>query len=84
MLRRRSARLSFRYRSLLVPLLLLLLHLGCARACRELLSSGCSCTDERSKGHAAQAGARKRVSCVGKELTETPRASLMPNRTVSL
>ncbi|KAM9474884.1 adhesion G protein-coupled receptor A2 [Clarias gariepinus] len=84
MLRRRSARLSFRYRSLLVLLLLLLLHLGCARACREILSSGCSCTDERSKGHAAQAGARKRVSCVGKELTETPRASLMPNRTVSL
>ncbi|MCI4381174.1 hypothetical protein PGIGA_G00248810 [Pangasianodon gigas] len=79
---RRSARVSFRGRSLLVLLLLLLL--GFARACRELLSSGCSCTDERAKGHTAQAGARKRVSCAGKELTETPEANLMPNRTISL
>ncbi|XP_027022968.1 adhesion G protein-coupled receptor A2 isoform X1 [Tachysurus fulvidraco] len=77
----RSARASFRGRSLLVLLLLLL---GFVRACRELLSSGCSCTDERAKGHTAQAGARKRVSCAGKELTETPEASLMPNRTISL
>ncbi|TSO88128.1 Adhesion G protein-coupled receptor A2 [Bagarius yarrelli] len=65
-------------------LLVLLLLLGCARTCRELLSSGCSCTDERVKGHTGQAGARKRVSCAGKELTETPDASLMPNRTISL
>lgn len=81
---RRSARASFRGRSLLVLLLLLLLLLGFARACRELLSSGCSCTDERVKGHTAQAGARKRVNCAGKELTDTPEASLMPNRTISL
>ncbi|KAI5622050.1 adhesion G protein-coupled receptor A2 precursor [Silurus asotus] len=84
---RGGARASFRGRS---PLLVLALALllptlpGFARACRELLSSGCSCTDERAKGHAAQSGARKRVSCAGKELTETPEANLMPNRTISL
>lgn len=80
---RRGARASFRGRSLLVLALLLLL-LGFARACRELLSSGCSCQVERAKGHTVQAGARQRVSCASKELTETPEVSLMPNRTISL
>ncbi|XP_051525299.1 adhesion G protein-coupled receptor A2 [Myxocyprinus asiaticus] len=68
--------------------LLLLLH-GSASECRviegcpELLSSGCSCTEDRAKAHSAP-GARRKVSCVGKELTETPEVSLLPNRTVSL
>ncbi|XP_051510132.1 adhesion G protein-coupled receptor A2-like isoform X1 [Myxocyprinus asiaticus] len=68
--------------------LLLLLH-GSASECRvsegcpELLSSGCSCTEDRAKAHPAP-GARRKVSCGGKELTETPEVSLLPNRTVSL
>lgn len=81
---RRSARVSFGGRSLLALLLLLFPLLGFARACRELLSSGCSCTDERTKSHTVQAGARRRVSCAGKELTDTPEPNLMPNRTISL
>ncbi|XP_016105815.1 G-protein coupled receptor 124-like [Sinocyclocheilus grahami] len=62
--------------------LLLLLHRVSA-GCPELLSSGCSCAEDRGKAHAAP-GARRKVSCVGKELTETPEVSLLPNRTVSL
>uniref|UniRef100_A0A8C2KI53 Adhesion G protein-coupled receptor A2 n=1 Tax=Cyprinus carpio TaxID=7962 RepID=A0A8C2KI53_CYPCA len=62
--------------------LLLLLHRVSA-GCPELLSSGCSCAEDRGKAHSAP-GARRKVSCVGKELTETPEVSLLPNRTVSL
>ncbi|XP_068594413.1 adhesion G protein-coupled receptor A2 [Brachionichthys hirsutus] len=56
-----------------------------SRACPGLLasSSGCSCTDERSKAHGVQAVGR-RVSCSKEELTEPPGASLLPNRTVTL
>uniref|UniRef100_A0A8C1Y2A7 Adhesion G protein-coupled receptor A2 n=1 Tax=Cyprinus carpio TaxID=7962 RepID=A0A8C1Y2A7_CYPCA len=50
--------------------LLLLLHRVSA-GCPELLSSGCSCAEDRGKAHSAP-GARRKVSCVGKELTETP------------
>ncbi|XP_026880831.2 adhesion G protein-coupled receptor A2 isoform X2 [Electrophorus electricus] len=69
----------------LLLLLVLLIASECrlAQACPELVSSGCSCTDERTKAHSAQA-ARKRVSCAGKELTEIPEVSLLPNRTISL
>lgn len=68
--------------------LLLFLHSGAPEGrviegCPELLSSGCSCTEDRAKAHPAP-GARRKVSCVGKELTETPEVSLLPNRTVSL
>ncbi|XP_051965292.1 adhesion G protein-coupled receptor A2 [Xyrauchen texanus] len=68
--------------------LLLLLHSSTSECrvtegCPELLSSGCSCTEDRAKAHAAP-GARRKVSCGGKELTETPEVSLLPNRTVSL
>ncbi|KAA0713708.1 Adhesion G protein-coupled receptor A2 [Triplophysa tibetana] len=51
--------------------------------CPELLSSGCSCSEERGKAHPAP-GARRKVSCGGKELTETPEVSLLPSGTVSL
>uniref|UniRef100_A0A8C1RVV6 Adhesion G protein-coupled receptor A2 n=1 Tax=Cyprinus carpio TaxID=7962 RepID=A0A8C1RVV6_CYPCA len=61
---------------------LLLLHRVSA-GCPELLSSGCSCAEDRGKAHTAP-GARRKVSCVGKELTETPEISLLPNRTISL
>ncbi|XP_034004579.1 adhesion G protein-coupled receptor A2 [Trematomus bernacchii] len=72
-------------------LVLMLLLLLCAsgprlsQACPGLLasSSGCSCTDERSKAHSVQAVGR-RVSCSKEELTEPPDASLLPNRTVTL
>ncbi|XDV48634.1 hypothetical protein PO909_018021 [Leuciscus waleckii] len=50
--------------------LLLLLHRVSA-GCPELLSSGCSCAEDRGKAHPAP-GARRKVSCGGKELTETP------------
>ncbi|KAJ8378059.1 hypothetical protein AAFF_G00248540 [Aldrovandia affinis] len=53
------------------------------QACPGLTTSGCSCTDERTKAHAASS-VRKRVSCSGEELAETPQASLLPNRTVTL
>lgn len=69
---------------LFARLALLLLVCGCARACRELLSNGCSCKEDRAKAHAVQAGTRRRVNCAGKELTETPRVNLLPNRTLSL
>lgn len=49
----------------------------------ELLTSGCTCTDERVKAHTTP-GVRKRVSCSSDELTETPEANLLPNRTVTL
>ncbi|KAK9970335.1 hypothetical protein ABG768_026283, partial [Culter alburnus] len=62
--------------------LLLLLHRASA-GCPELLSSGCSCAEDRGKAHSVP-GARRKVSCGGKELTETPEVSLLPNRTVSL
>ncbi|XP_034451519.1 adhesion G protein-coupled receptor A2 [Hippoglossus hippoglossus] len=68
-------------------LLLLLAASGprLSQACPGLLAStsGCSCTDERSKAHGAQALGR-RVSCTKEELTEPPDPSLMPNRTVTL
>ncbi|XP_060927586.1 adhesion G protein-coupled receptor A2 [Limanda limanda] len=71
-----------------VLMLLLLLAASGPRlcqACPGLLAStsGCSCTDERSKAHGAQALGR-RVSCTKEELTEPPDPSLMPNRTVTL
>uniref|UniRef100_A0A8C9Y4Y0 Adhesion G protein-coupled receptor A2 n=1 Tax=Sander lucioperca TaxID=283035 RepID=A0A8C9Y4Y0_SANLU len=71
----------------LVLMLLLLLLSGPepSRACPGLLAStgGCSCTEERSKGHGVQVLGR-RVSCSKEELTEPPDASLLPNRTVTL
>ncbi|KAM6945123.1 adhesion G protein-coupled receptor A2 [Lycodopsis pacificus] len=56
-----------------------------SQACPGLLAStsGCSCTDERSKTHGAQAFGR-RVSCSKEELPEPPDAGLLPNRTVTL
>ncbi|XP_008280530.1 adhesion G protein-coupled receptor A2 isoform X2 [Stegastes partitus] len=71
--------------------LVLMLLLLCAteprlsQACPGLLTStsGCSCTDERSKAHGVQAVGR-RVTCSKKELTELPDAGLLPNRTVTL
>ncbi|XP_078107693.1 adhesion G protein-coupled receptor A2 isoform X2 [Sander vitreus] len=72
---------------LVLMLLLLLLLSGPepSRACPGLLAStgGCSCTEERSKGHGVQVLGR-RVSCSKEELTEPPDASLLPNRTVTL
>ncbi|XP_061674509.1 adhesion G protein-coupled receptor A2 isoform X2 [Syngnathoides biaculeatus] len=72
-------------RLVLMLLLLLLAAVGPppARACRGPL--GCSCAEERSKAHGAQAapGGRK-VSCAKEELSEAPDASLLPNRTVTL
>ncbi|XP_068461101.1 adhesion G protein-coupled receptor A2-like [Clinocottus analis] len=69
-------------------LMLLLLSVSeprLSQACPGLLAStsGCSCTDERSKTHGIQAFGR-RVSCSKEELTEPPDAGLMPNRTVTL
>lgn len=71
--------------------LVLMLLLLCAseprlsQACPGLLAStsGCSCTDERSKAPGVQAVGR-RVSCSKEELTEPPDASLLPNRTAIL
>lgn len=56
-----------------------------SQACPGLLAStsGCSCTDERTKAHSVQAVGR-RVSCSKEELSEPPEASLLPNRTVIL
>ncbi|XP_068167414.1 LOW QUALITY PROTEIN: adhesion G protein-coupled receptor A2 [Antennarius striatus] len=56
-----------------------------SQACPGLLAStsGCSCTDERSKAHGVQAVGR-RVSCSKEELTEPPDPNLLPNRTVTL
>ncbi|XP_032372862.1 adhesion G protein-coupled receptor A2 [Etheostoma spectabile] len=69
----------------LVLMLLLLSGPEPSRACPGLLAStgGCSCTEERSKGHGVQVLGR-RVSCNKEELTEPPDASLLPNRTVTL
>uniref|UniRef100_A0A671UBR3 Adhesion G protein-coupled receptor A2 n=1 Tax=Sparus aurata TaxID=8175 RepID=A0A671UBR3_SPAAU len=54
-------------------------------ACSDLLAStsGCSCTDERSKPHGVQAVGSK-VSCTKEELSEPPDGNLLPNRTVTL
>ncbi|KAM6954313.1 adhesion G protein-coupled receptor A2 [Aplochiton taeniatus] len=73
---------------LLGRLLLMLLMLSTAEprlshACPDLLTTGCTCTEERSKGHHTTA-ARRRVSCANEELSETPDARLLPNRTVTL
>ncbi|KAM6930340.1 adhesion G protein-coupled receptor A2 isoform 2-T3 [Xenentodon cancila] len=56
-----------------------------SQACSGLLAStsGCSCTDERTKAHSVQAVGR-RVSCSKEELLELPDASLLPNRTITL
>ncbi|KAJ8285873.1 hypothetical protein GJAV_G00031950 [Gymnothorax javanicus] len=69
-------------------LLLLLYFLAASesrlvQACPGLITSGCSCTDERPKAHTTTS-ARKRVSCSGEELSEIPQISLLPNRTVTL
>ena len=73
-----------------VRLVLMLLLLSASeprpsQACPRLLAStsGCSCTDERSKAHGVPAPGR-RVSCSKEELTEPPDPSLLPNRTVTL
>ncbi|XP_056138643.1 adhesion G protein-coupled receptor A2 isoform X2 [Lampris incognitus] len=73
---------------LLGRLLLMLLLLSASesrlsQACPDLISSSCSCTDERPKAHGASAPGR-RVSCNKEELSEIPDASLLPNRTVTL
>lgn len=56
-----------------------------SQACSDLLAStsGCSCTDERSKPHGVQAVGSK-VSCTKEELSEPPDGNLLPNRTVTL
>ncbi|XP_030622156.1 adhesion G protein-coupled receptor A2 [Chanos chanos] len=69
-------------------LLLLLIFLTVSESrhsetCPGLISTGCSCSEERSKSHSSPAP-RKKVSCVGEELTETPEPSLLPNHTVTL
>nr|XP_006625534.1 PREDICTED: G-protein coupled receptor 124 [Lepisosteus oculatus] len=54
-----------------------------AKACSELTTiSGCRCNDDRSKSHVT--ASRKKVSCIGEELTEPPQARLLPNLTVTL
>ncbi|XP_072538490.1 adhesion G protein-coupled receptor A2 isoform X1 [Salminus brasiliensis] len=68
-------------RARVLPALLLALALvPLARACQGLSASGCNCAEERAKG----SGSRKRVSCTGRELTEPPGASALPNKTASL
>lgn len=66
-------------------LMLLLLSYEFSHACPGLLAStsGCSCTDDRSKAHGVQPVGKK-VSCSKEELTELPDVSLLPNRTVTL
>lgn len=56
-----------------------------SQACPGLLAStsGCSCTEERSKAHGVQSLGR-RVSCSKEELSEPPDPSLLPNRTATL
>ncbi|KAL0979422.1 hypothetical protein UPYG_G00184870 [Umbra pygmaea] len=73
---------------LLGRLLLMLVLLSASESrssesCPGLITSGCICTDERSKDHPSPAG-RKRVSCGSEELSETPEPGLLPNRTVTL
>ena len=71
----------------LLLLMLLLLRASESRlsqqACPGLITSSCSCTDERSKPHSTSV-VGKRVSCSKEDLSETPDASLLPNRTVTL
>uniref|UniRef100_A0A673C221 Adhesion G protein-coupled receptor A2 n=1 Tax=Sphaeramia orbicularis TaxID=375764 RepID=A0A673C221_9TELE len=57
-----------------------------SQACPGLIAStsGCSCTDERSKAHGGVQAFGRRVSCSKEELSEPPDASLLPNRTVTL
>lgn len=72
-------------------LVLMLLLLLCtteprlSQPCPGLLASfsACSCADERSKAHGAQAVGR-RVSCSKEDLLEPPEASLLPDGTVNL
>lgn len=54
-----------------------------SQSCPGLITSGCSCTDERSKAHSSPV-VRRRVSCSNEDLSETPDVSLLPNRTVTL
>lgn len=56
-----------------------------SRGCPGLLAStsGCSCSEERSKAHGVQV-VGKRISCSKEELLELPDVSLFPNRTVTL
>ncbi|XP_028655007.1 adhesion G protein-coupled receptor A2 [Erpetoichthys calabaricus] len=54
-----------------------------AEGCPDLVTSRCSCTDERSKVHTTPT-VRKKVICSGEELLEPPHPSLLPNRTVTL
>ncbi|XP_041856309.1 adhesion G protein-coupled receptor A2 [Melanotaenia boesemani] len=69
----------------LMLLLLSASELRLSQACPGLLAStsGCSCTEERSKAHGVQAVGR-RVSCSKAELVDLPDAGLLPNRTVTL
>ncbi|KAM4616137.1 adhesion G protein-coupled receptor A2 [Polymixia lowei] len=71
-------------RLLLMLLLLSASDSRLSQACPGLISSSCSCTDERSKAHTTLATLGRRVSCSKEELSETPDASLLPNRTVTL
>lgn len=73
------------WRLVLMLLLSVASEPGLSRACPGLLAStgGCSCADERSKGHSVQAVGR-RVSCSKEDMTDVPDAGLMPNKTVTL
>ncbi|XP_014027486.2 adhesion G protein-coupled receptor A2 [Salmo salar] len=70
-------------RLLLMLVLLSVSESRLTQACPGLITSGCSCTDERSKAHSTQT-VRKRVSCGNEELSETPESGLLPNQTVTL
>uniref|UniRef100_A0A674EXP4 Adhesion G protein-coupled receptor A2 n=1 Tax=Salmo trutta TaxID=8032 RepID=A0A674EXP4_SALTR len=69
-------------RLLLMLVLLSVSESRLTQACPGLITSGCSCTDERSKAHSTQT-VRKRVSCGNEELSETPESGLLPNQTVT-
>ncbi|KAF7199982.1 adhesion G protein-coupled receptor A2 isoform X1 [Nothobranchius furzeri] len=72
-------------RLVLMLLLLSASETRLSQACPGLLAatSGCSCSEERSKAHGVQPMG-KRVSCSKEELVELPDGSLFPNRTVTL
>uniref|UniRef100_A0A8C7UZB4 Adhesion G protein-coupled receptor A2 n=1 Tax=Oncorhynchus mykiss TaxID=8022 RepID=A0A8C7UZB4_ONCMY len=69
-------------RLLLMLVLLSVSESRLTQACPGLITSGCSCTDDRSKAHSTQT-VRKRVRCGNEELSETPESGLLPNQTVT-
>uniref|UniRef100_A0A8C6KWR8 Adhesion G protein-coupled receptor A2 n=1 Tax=Nothobranchius furzeri TaxID=105023 RepID=A0A8C6KWR8_NOTFU len=71
-------------RLVLMLLLLSASETRLSQACPGLLAatSGCSCSEERSKAHGVQPMG-KRVSCSKEELVELPDGSLFPNRTLT-